>query len=213
MNLPVDTIMSVASGLLISLLVLAVAGLFAWWIWREKRYDTKTFIIDVDYETGQINGIKPFGRAGVFVDGKTKNKRFFLKGDTVGLDPDKVPYINLIGGSSPIAPRRGVIMIQTGLKNFRFIRPTINANKTLLFKVGEEDVNWAINAYERQKKVFGTSLLEKILPYIPLVIITFGLVVIIVTVFKNLPAVKELLVEMKGITENLARAQMGTVVS
>jgi len=213
MNLPMQTILSVASGLVISLIVLVGAGLLAWFIWREKRYDTSTFVLDVDFETGQINGLKPFGRGGVFVDGKTKNKRFFLKGDTVGLDPDKVPYVNLLGGNNPLKPNKGVILVQTGLKNFRFIRPTVNANKTLLFKVGEEDVNWAINAYERQKKVFGTSLFEKVLPYIPLVICTFGLVIIIVTVFKNLPEVKELLIEMKHITENLKVAKMGTVIA
>ena len=145
--------------------------------------------------------------AGIFVDKKTLNKRFFMRKNKVGLDPDNIPYISTQKG------KQIVYLLQTGLKNFRFLRFSIDTS-TDDFKigVGEEDVNWAINAYERQKKLFSQSLLMQLLPFMLVAFVTIIILVIFIYFFKNFDTLKDVaasLAEMAGHAENL---KLGTTV-
>lgn len=143
-------------------------------------------------------------KAGIFVDSKTKNKRFFLKKNNVGLSPDNVPYI-------PSAGAKIVYLLKTGLKNFRFIhvRP---ANPSVVLSVTEEDVNWAVNAYERQKKIFSQ---DKFMQYLPFMILAFVCVIILIIFiyfFKNFDTLKEVAEAFRDASAKLAEANAGTVV-
>ncbi len=80
---------------------------------------------------------------GIFIKGEIK--RFYLKKNQVGLDPDNVPFMFTSGGS------KLVTLWQTGVKSFRYALPSINYNPGFTIKVGEEDVNWAIATYNEWK--------------------------------------------------------------
>lgn len=122
-------------------------------------------------------------RAGIFVDPVTRNKRFFIKGANVGLEPDNIPYVQM-------GKHKFVYLVRTGLMNYRFIKPTI-AKEILTFDVGEEDVNWSINAYERQKAVLMAKKWLQYLPYISLAVVSFVILIIFIYFFKELHWLKD----------------------
>lgn len=143
---------------------------------------------------------------GVFVDTKTNNKRFYLKNNAVGLDPDNIPFILNING------QKVVYLLRFGLKNFKYINIKLPSDNTYIIEVGEEDVNWAVNAYEKYKKVFGQSLLDKLLPYIAIAItgmITLGIVYVLVQKFDVLQGV---VTTIKEIVIIQAQGQTGTTI-
>lgn len=157
-----------------------------------------------------IWGIDGFGqpyqktdKAGIFVDNKTKNKRFFIKKAKVGLNADSVPFIQE-------GKLRVVYLHQIGLKNFRFIKPRIEKNVS--FEVGEEDVNWAVNTYERGKKVFSQDRLLQFMPYIILAFVSIIVLIIFIYLFRKLDAMVEFAEAAKEMTKQLAQIKTGTVV-
>ena len=168
---------------------------------RRKQYNQFKCIIWGRDAFGQLT--ETTDKAGIFVDAKTKNKRFFLKKAHVGLNPDNVPYIQ--SGKVKI-----VYLLRTGLKNFQFIRPLIADNFTI--DVGEEDVNWAVNAYERQKKVFGSSMLLQYMPFIVLAFVSIIVLVIFMNLFKKFDVLGEIAASMSQAATAMAQAQTGTVV-
>lgn len=144
-------------------------------------------------------------QAGIFVDGKTKNKRLFLKKNNVGLTPDNIPFLTQSDG------KRKIILLQTGLKNFRFIKPMINDN-LIHFTVGEEDVNWAVNAYERQKKLFAQSWLAQYLPFIMLAFVSVIILIMFMQIFKQMPMMLDITKELKNVATVMAQARSGVTV-
>jgi hypothetical protein len=144
-------------------------------------------------------------RAGIFVDRKTNNKRFFLKKANVGLSADNVPYISTKG------VRKIVYLLRTGLKNFRFIRIT-PSNPSVFLNVTEEDVNWAVNAYERQKKIFSKDLFLQYLPFMILAFVCIIILVIFIYFFKNFDTLKEVAVAFREAASSIAQANAGTVI-
>ena len=168
---------------------------------RRKQYNQFKCIIWGRDAFGQLT--ETTDKAGIFVDTKTKNKRFFLKKAHVGLNPDNVPYIQ--SGKVKI-----VYLLRTGLKNFQFIRPLIADNFSI--DVGEEDVNWAVNAYERQKKVFGSSMLLQYMPFIVLAFVSIIVLVIFMNLFKKFDVLGEIAASMSQAATAMAQAQSGTVV-
>lgn len=192
--------------LMICLVVLIIGTIIIFGIvkYRDyKRYDILCFIIE--RASGGIPIIdKDIG--GVFVDGKTNNKRFFLKTNGVGLDPDNIPYIMNSKG------QKVVYLLRFGLKNFKYINIKLPSEDTYLIQVGEEDVNWAVNAYEKYKKVFGTSLLDKLLPYIGIAIvgmITLGIIYVLVQKFEILQGTATAL---EHAAQAIAQASSGTAI-
>lgn len=186
-------------GLLIVSTVIIAMGIFALVLWsnNKKKY-------------GQYNchiwdgkGVS-FDTAGVFVDKKTKNKRLFLRKFNVGLNPDKIPY--------KLAGKRKIIyLVRYGLKNFRFVDPIVNAD-TFTIKVGEEDVNWALNAYDRGKIAFTKDWLEKYLPFILIAFVSIIILILFIYLFKQLDTLKEFVLVARDIAVILAQARAGTVV-
>lgn len=174
---------------------------------RMKYNQYKCVIFEWD-GTGNVN--ETYDKAGIFVDGKTKNKRFFLKKNNVGLSPDNIPYIpNYSKGG--FTPKRTVYLLRSGLKNFRFLSFNIG-NPYFSINVGEEDVNWAINSYERSKKAFIQNTLVQVLPYIGMLVmglIIIILVYILLSKFDVLAKVADSLTEVATI---LRDARSGTTV-
>jgi hypothetical protein len=202
--------LNTGSGLLsfaiILMAVLFLGGLVALGIYfysQWKKYQEFKCIIWERDGFGQIR--ETYDMAGIFVDNKTHNKRFFLKKAKVGLQPDDVPYIPTAGN------KKEVYLLRTGLKNFQFIKPVID-RENFKFSVTEEDVNWAINSYERQKKLFDSNLLMQLLPYIMLAFVSIIILILFIYFFKNFGVLKEVAVAFKDAAQALAQANSGQVV-
>lgn len=194
LNIGIIIISIVVAG---GLLLLALFLYFKW-----KRYREYSCIIWEKDGFGQMK--QTSDRAGIFVDGRTKNKRLFLKNANVGLDPNNVPYVQQ-GGS------KFIYLLRTGLKNFQYIRPVIG-NPAITLTVGEEDVNWAVNAYERQKRLFAQNIFMQYLPFIALAFVSIIILVIFIYFFKEFSTLKALGSSMSEAAKAIAQAQGTTII-
>jgi hypothetical protein len=143
----------------------AVVGI-VWIYLKRKKYDYSVIYYNTDGVTGGTD------KGGIFVDSKTKAKKFWLKNANAGLNCDRVPW-RLINN------KRVVELVRYGVKNFRFVDNSGIADG-IEADISEEDVNWGLLDYEKQKQIFGHSLLKELLPYI---IIAFTAMVILIMVF------------------------------
>lgn len=173
-----------------------IAGGFFWYS-KQKKYSE---FICVIFDT---KGNQSKDRGGIFVDGVTKNKRLYLQKSNVGLSPDNIPYKR--EGLAKV-----VYLLQTGLKNFQFINMDFEANDAI--QVSEEDVNWAINAYERQKKMLQNNLLLQILPYALFGLVVVGILVLFIYLFKKFDVFAQVAESINQAAQALAQAKTGTTL-
>jgi uncharacterized membrane protein len=159
-----------------------IVGLITWAILNRKKYKQFKCVIWERDGFGQLK--QGYDDAGIFVDRKTKNKRLFLKKNKVGLNPDVIPYLQ----SQKL---KTIYLYRTGLKNFHFIKVGIQDPKITL-TVGEEDVNWAINSYERAKKVLANSIWMQILPYAVIAVVSMVIMVIFIFFFKEFGTLRDM---------------------
>lgn len=189
----------------ITLAGLGGIGTFLYLKW--KRYNQYECVI---WEKDGFGNVREYhDKAGIYVDKKTQNKRFFMKHANVGLNPDNVPYVP--------GKKKTVYLMRTGLKNYRYVNMASFAKKAISnneinFIVGEEDVNWAINAYDRQKKLFNQNMLMQYLPFIALAFVSIIILVIFIYFFKDFAVLKETAVALREGATALAHAQSGTLV-
>lgn len=208
--MPFQEMLSNIGGFAVNILVMILGVLFFAGIvfgvvmafLKYKKYSQFKCVIWGRDGFGQISQTKD--RAGIFVDKKTKNKRFFLQKNNVGLDPDDVPYIQV--GNQKI-----VYLLKTGLKNFQYIKPRVS-NDMFRFDVGEEDVNWAVNAYERQKNSFAKNMLLQYLPFIALAFVSIIILILFIYFFKQFGVLKDVAEALKGAAVAFAQSQGGTVI-
>jgi len=170
---------------------------------KVARYQQFNCVIWQNDGFGQIT--EKYDKAGIFVDDATKNKRLYLKKANVGLSPDNIPFIPAARG------KKKVYLLQTGLKNFKYIKPNISSD-LIHFTVGEEDVNWAINTYERGKKLFSQSWIAQYLPFIILAFVCLIILVLFMSLFKQIPEIKALVTELAEVAKYLAQCKTGTTV-
>lgn len=195
---------------IILILIFLVGGILVasvWFYLRWRRFSEYQCVIWERDGFGQL--VQKFDRAGVFVDKKTNNKRFFMQKANVGLSPDNIPYIPTSKG------KKLVYLGRYGLKNFFFIKPEFPTENQLILKVGEEDVNWAINAYERQKRLFSQNTLLQYLPFILLAFVSIIILVIFIYFFKEfktLAAVADAMREAAKVMTANSMTVNGTVV-
>jgi len=192
--------------IVIGLILLVIAGFALYWIMKYKRYKQfKVVVWSIDKEKIDSYITEGYDQAGIFVDRKTKNKRFFLLKGNVGLDPDEVPYIIDEKG------KKVVYVLRTGLKNYHYIKPAV-AYPNITLTVGEEDVNWAVNSYERAKKMFSQSTLLQWMPFIILGFVCIIILVIFVYFFKNFEVLRDVALAFKDAASEYAKSQMNTTI-
>lgn len=128
--------------------ILGIIGMFGFILWRSaQKKRLYNYLVEIYYqEPGSQAVMKKLDFAGVFTKKKTGLKRLYLMKHNVGLNPDNVPFIFTEKG------KRLVTLWQSGLKNFRFVNPTMTSNPGFVMNVGEEDVNWAIASYHEWKE-------------------------------------------------------------
>lgn len=197
-----SNIINLAGMIVALLLVLGIFGVIIFFFLKSRRYSEYKCVIWERDGTGNIN--ESYDTAGIFVDRATNNKRLYMRKANVGLTADNVPYI---------PTRRGkiVYLLRTGLKNFHFIKPNIQ-NPDITLSVGEEDVNWAINSYDRQKKLFNQSLLLQYMPFIILGFTVMVILIMIIYIVKNFDVLRDTALAFKDAAKALAAAKAGTVV-
>jgi hypothetical protein len=127
----------------------------------------------------------------------------FLKKHKIGLDANNVPFLP--------GKVKTVFLLQVGLKNFQYIHLNIDATgvKTT---IGEEDLNWAINSYERSKKLFNQSKLMELLPYAALAFTGIIILLIFYYFFKEFHTLADVATAMKEAAQAMAAAKTGTAV-
>ena len=197
-------ILNVAVAVL-SVLVLGGLSYIGLIVYKKKVARYKQFTCNIWQKDGFGQITEKYDQAGIFVDDYTKNKRLWLKKANVGLSPDNIPFITTGGG------RKKVYLLQTGLKNFKYIKPNVGVG-LINFTVGEEDVNWAINTYERGKKLFSQTWLAQYLPFIILAFVCLIILVLFTSLFKQIPAIKGLVEQLVEVAKYLAQAKTGTTV-
>jgi NADH:ubiquinone oxidoreductase subunit 3 (subunit A) len=187
-------VIAVIVGAIVTAVMLAILNF-------RKYQQFKLMIFEKD---GAGNTIPKFDNAGVFVDRKTGNKRLFLQNANVGLSPDNIPFL-------PIGKERWILLLRTGLKNYRYIR--IDFNEDLIkFDVGEEDVNWATNVYESQKKRFATGWLAQYLPFIIIGFTSIIMLIMFIWLFNKIGTIQEIANTMLLVADKLAQAGTGTTI-
>lgn len=143
-----------------------------------------------------------FDKAGIFV--KNKNKRLWLQKNKVGLSCDNIPSITS-------NKKEYVFLLQTGLKNFRFINPNI-APPLIKFRVGEEDVNWATAEFDGVVKKFSQKWLEKYLPFIIWGFSMMVILIIFIYFFKEFHVLKDVAIAFQEASKNLILAKTGPII-
>lgn len=189
--------------IIFAVVVLGIIAVGIIFYMREKRFKEYTCIIWHRDGFGQLQQTIDF--AGVFVDSKTNNKRLFLKKADVGLSADNIPYLTGAKG------KKYIYLYRNGLKNFFFIKPNVQTDNITL-QVGEEDVNWAVNSYERAKRLFTSSTLMQYLPFIALAFVSIIILVIFIYFFKDFKVLKEAADALAQASQYLAAANSGTTV-
>lgn len=181
----------------------ALMGVAFWMYFRAKRFKQYTCIIWFRDGFGQLQ--QTVDGAGVFVDSKTNNKRLFLRDADVGLSADEIPYLTGQGG------RKFVYLYRKGLKNFYYLSPKVNMENVTI-SVGEEDVNWSVNSYEKAKKLFSASTLMQYLPFIALAFVSIIIMIIFIYFFKDFKVLREAAAALAEASKYLAAANSGTTV-
>ena len=196
-------LLSGASGL-IALVIIIAASVGGYFIYDKqfRRFAEFTCIIWQKDGFGQLT--QKYDKAGIFVDKETKNKRLFLKRANVGLNPDNIPYI-------PTGKTKVIYLLQVGLKNFKYIRPDIS-DGLIHLTVGEEDVNWAINAYDGQKKLFSQSWIMQYMPFMLLALVSMVILILFIYLFKQFGTIGGLIKEIQELAKAVAAAKSGTTV-
>ena len=196
-NIVLQVLMGITS---IVVLVGTTAGII-WLILKNKRYDY--FCKIYEYAGNNQIILRETEKGGIFVDNKTKYKRFWLKHAKVGLSPDKVPYLINHKG------RKVVQLVKDGTKSFRYLDMRVLNNHKITLTVTEEDVNWATTDYERVKKIFQSQWLQQILPYIGLILMGVFILGIIAMLMKD---IKEILPILQQILAELVLLKSGTTI-
>lgn len=201
-----ETITSIGSGamfffiiMITVLLLLGIISFAIWFVRKQRKYSEYKCVIWEQDAFGQTK--ETYDTAGIFVEKKTDNKLFFLKKSKVGLNPDSVPVVPAKKG------RKVVYLVRYGLKDFRFIKPSIAMNPGVSFVVGEEDLNWAINSYMRAKNRFNISILLQYLPFILLAFVSIIILIMFIYFFRQFGVLKDVAIAL----ENAAMASSGVI--
>lgn len=187
---------------------LCVVGWFFFRNWlKYQQFNVIIFKIDA---LGNRDAFTDQG--GIFL--KSGQKRFWLKKCKSDITPDTIKYVKINGKNT-------VILWQFSDNDFRVVdfsasNPTIGISAT----VGEEDVNWALNAYERGKKMFAwQGMLKEYMPWIALFFVGIIFVIIFIQFFKKLDllpqmvnVMKENVNTLKEVTQMLKEIKSGTTV-
>jgi len=189
--------------LVFGIVILAIVVGAIYLIRKEKKYSE--FQVTILGKDGFGHPIISYDKGGVFEDSVTRNLRLYLKKNDVGLSADNIPYIQDSSGAKQIW------LVKSGRKNFRYLNFNID-NEFFNIKVGEEDVNWAVNTYERQKKIFANQGIMPYLPYILLAFVSLVILIIFIYFFKDFGVLKDMASELHQAVIAMQQLKAGQIV-
>jgi hypothetical protein len=167
------------------------------------RYKQYTCIIFEKDALG--NTIETYDKAGVFFDKKSNQKLLRLKNLKVGFDPDRIGYH--FTKKSKI-----IYFLKYGLKELRPISFSIS-NPDFTYKVGEVDLNWMIDDFNRNTLMFKTnSWLQQLLPFIIFGVLVFGVLILFYFLFQKFDVLQDVAVNLNAAAKQLAAVNGGTTV-
>lgn len=204
-----------ASGAsMLALLLIIVFGVFvlatlAFFGYRSFNSRTlyKTQVHIYYQEPGTKSPIYYTDKGGVFTNKKTNMKRFYLQNQRVGLNPDNIPFIFGKKG------QKIVTLWQTGIKSFRYVNPTVSDNPGLKFNVGEEDVNWALVAFNEWVNRFKvSSFLQQYGHMILWAVTVMGTLFLLFFVMEKFDVLASVANSLNEAAQAMKQASVGTIV-
>jgi len=195
-----SVIMNILVYVIVTVVVIGIAFiayLFIRWFMRYRQYTCIIWRKDVFGNTIEVND-----GAGIFV--KDKKKLLWLKSNKVGLNPDKIPYVQK-------GKKRIIYLVQNSLKSFSFVKLNVS-NPNVNTHFGEEDLNWGIAEFDAQKKIFVQNWLMQYMPLIMIVVVSFAIIIIFFFFFKNLDKLQGFGQAMATAANALKDANAQTVV-
>lgn len=141
---------------------------------------------------------------GVFTDKKTKRKQLFIKGNRGAMNPDDIPIIPGTKG------KKHILILQTGDKSYRYIKPSIE-NLDLRIEVGEEDVNWAIQDYEKAKSSYWENTLLQYIPFITQMVVSIVVLVMFIYLVNKLDVFVDVASSFSEAAKSFTNLQSGAV--
>lgn len=194
-------ILAIGAGLVIGTIIFAVWRFLQW-----KKYREFVVLILEEDEFGQMN-VK-FDSAGIFVDGRSNQKKFFLRGANVGLKIDDLKY-------APCKDGKKLVMIQKFKgSDPKYVYYSVDRKtESVSFGMTEEDLNWGLAMYDRAQNTFEWK--NKLLQYAPwmgLVFIGFIFLVVCIVTIKELKVIPEATSTLKDIVQQAVNSKAGTVI-
>jgi len=169
-----------------------------------KRFKEYEVIIFSEDEWGQKD-IK-FDQGGIYVDRKTNNKKFFLRYIAKGLDFEQLKYSHGSNG------KKIVMLYKDNKGEYQYITPEFESDDGVSFSMGEEDLNWGLNSYEKAKNRFAwRNKLLQFAPWIGLVFVGFMFLILCIYVLKQFDVLKDVGLSLERTASTLAQ-NSGVVV-
>jgi len=204
-----DILVKIGINILIFIGIIIIFGIIGFLLYmfyqQDKRYDTNVDVFEMD-GLGRPKLTYDFG--GIFIDKKTNAKRFWLKKGKVGLNCDNVPSIPLDKGKR----KKTVYLLRIGEKNYRFINIKLPDRSDIHIDVGEEDVNWALNSYEREKKRYATSFWEKVAPYAVMALTVVFVIIVFALFIQKFDVLADVAKALSAAAEAMRQASTGTTI-
>lgn len=194
----------------VSLLIFGVFifGILVFYIgWRirdYKRYKDYFVMIFNEDEWGQKD-VK-FDQGGIFVDKKTNNKKFFLRYTGVGMDFENLVYSHGNNG------KKIVMLSKKKDSEYQYVKPEFKAKQGIEFSMGEEDLNWGLNSYEKAKTAYEwRNKLLQFAPWMGLIFVGFVFLILCIYVLKQFDVLAQLGTSMEK-TATILSQNSGVVV-
>lgn len=177
-----QTSLNIGLIVIVGLFVVGVMGVLVYLWYRNRKWKQFEARIWQQDAFGQI--VEKTDDAGIFVDRITKAKRFFMRRSKSSLSADEVPIVML-------GAKKVVYIRQNGMKNFEYVKPSALNDQPPLKIVSEQDVNWAVLDYERQKNTFEKNKWLQYLPMIAIIVVAVIIMIIFIYFFKQLDILRE----------------------
>jgi hypothetical protein len=188
------------------IVLVGIGGFFIVFMAKEKKkYDHLVIAFEKD-GFGKPNIVWDIG--GIFIKGGYK--RFWLRKLRSDLSADNVPYVK------DFQAKKVVFLKRSGSKNYNYLSFDELFKENSEITIGEEDINSAVIDYENAKRTFGTSLWEKLFPYIGLIVMGVLILGMLAILLKDIPSIiaslNNLLPDLKAIAQAMAQMKSGTTV-
>lgn len=145
-------------------------------------------------------------KGGIFVNTKTKHKRFWLKKyKAMNLDPDKIKPV-------PTGKGKVVYLVRYSEKDWRYLNMNLSPNPGFSIDIGEQEVNWWLSEKARWEKIIFPDKLLAWLPWIGLFFIGIIFIIVVVTIFNKFEVFEAISTNIASAAESMAQAQSGQVI-